>query len=462
MEAKQENKIPVRPVEDFFDNEYKGYAIYTIENRAIPSVIDGFKPTQRKVAHVANQVWKTGSEKPLKVFQLAGTVAANAYYHHGNASLEGAIIGMAQDFKSSMPIFQGIGQFGSLRSPEAGAPRYVGVKFNENFRLLYKDFELTTPQFEEGEEIEPHFFLPIVPTVLLNGGSGIAVGFATNILNRNPLDLIDACVNVLDGKTVKELKPWIRGFDGTFDVAPDNPKSWLIRGKYDVKNTSTVEVTEIPPGFTYEKYESLLEGLVEKGTLHAYDDHTSGKIHYVLKFPRQTLADLLKKGKLDDVLKMQERETENYTTLDEHGKLKVFNSVAEIVEYFVNFRLTFYEKRKARLLVDLAHDVKFLSNRARFIKAIIDKELTVNGVKKTDLVNTLENMGFDKEDDTYDYLLSMPIQTLTKEKYDELCKKVDVKQKELDKVNRTSHEKMYRDDLALLRNQVQKEFTSTK
>jgi len=454
--------IPKRKVDEFFDNEYLNYAKYVVENRAIPSVIDGFKPTQRKVAHVANQVWKTGNEKPLKVFQLAGTVAANAYYHHGNASLEGAIIGMAQDFKSSMPIFQGIGQFGSLRSPEAGAPRYVGVKFNENFRLLYKDFELTTPQFEEGEEIEPRFFLPIVPTVLLNGGSGIAVGFATNILNRNPLDLIDACVDVLDGKTVKTLKPWIRGFDGTFDVAPDNPKSWLIRGKYNVKNTSTVEITEIPPGFTYEKYESLLEGLVEKGTLHAYDDHTSGKINYVLKFPRQTLTDLLKKGKLDDVLKMQERETENYTTLDEHGKLKVFNNVTDLVEYFVNFRLSFYEKRKAHLLVDLARDVKFLSNRARFIKSIVDKELAVNGVKKIDLVNTLESMGFDKEEGTFDYLLSMPIQTLTKEKYDELCKKVDAKQKELDKVNRTSHEKMYRDDLALLRTQVQKEFASTK
>lgn len=450
--------IPARKIDDFFNNEYLNYAKYVVENRAIPSIIDGFKPTQRKVAHVANQVWKTGNEKPLKVFQLAGTVAANAYYHHGNASLEGAIIGMAQDFKSSMPIFQGIGQFGSLRSPEAGAPRYVGVKFNDNFRLLYKDFELTTPQFEEGEQIEPKFFLPVVPTVLLNGGAGIAVGFATNILNRNPLDLIDACIDALDGKPVKTLKPWIKGFAGTFDVAPDNHKSWIIRGKYDVKNTSTVEITEIPPSFTYEKYESLLEGLVEKGTLHAYDDHSSGKIHYVLKFPRQILSDLLKKGKLDDVLKMQERETENYTTLDENGKLKVFDNVADMVNYFVEIRLKFYEKRKARLEVDLELDVKFLSNRARFVKSIIDKTLVVSGVKKSSLVDTLSTMGFDKEEGTYDYLLSMPIQTLTQEKYDELCKRVDAKSKELEKVKRTTHEKMYREDLTALRSQVAKEF----
>ncbi len=456
----QTSKPPSRSLEDFFNNEYLNYAKYVVENRAIPSVIDGFKPTQRKVAHVANQVWKTGNEKPLKVFQLAGTVAANAYYHHGNASLEGSIIGMAQDFKSSMPIFQGIGQFGSLRSPEAGAPRYVGVKFNENFRLLYKDFELTTPQYEEGEEIEPRFFLPIIPTVLLNGGSGIAVGFATNILNRHPLNLIDACFDVLDGKPVRQLKPWIKGFAGTFDVSPDNPKGWVIRGVYDVKNMSTVEITEIPPSYTYEKYEAILDGLVEKGVLHSYDDHSSGNVHYVLKFPRQTLADIQNRKKLDDVLRMQEKEGENYTTLDENGKLKVFDNVSQIVEYFVSFRLRFYDLRKEHLIKELEAELKNLTNRARFIKAILDKQLVVNGVKKNDLIKTMEAMGFVKQDESYDYLLTMHIQTLTHEKYEELNKRVTAREKELEKIKKTTPEKMYRDDLTQLRNQVEKSFTT--
>ena len=106
--SEQKNETPKRSIRDFFDNEYLNYAKYVVESRAIPSVIDGFKPTQRKVAHAANKVWKTGNEKPLKVFQLAGTVAATTFYHHGNASLESTIIGMAQDFKNSMPIFKGI------------------------------------------------------------------------------------------------------------------------------------------------------------------------------------------------------------------------------------------------------------------------------------------------------------------------------------------------------------------
>ena len=124
--------VKERTVTDFFDKELRDYALYTVENRAIPSLIDGFKPSQRKIAHTANQVWKTGKEKPMKVFQLGGLAASMTMFHHG--SLDGTIIGMAQTFKNSMPIFQGVGQFGSLRSPEAGAPRYVGVKFNKNFR----------------------------------------------------------------------------------------------------------------------------------------------------------------------------------------------------------------------------------------------------------------------------------------------------------------------------------------
>jgi DNA topoisomerase-2 len=460
METQQVTTIPVRPIEDFFDNEYLGYSRHVVENRAIPSVIDGFKPSQRKIAFVANRVFKTGGEKPLKVFQLAGRIASEAFYHHGGGSLEAAITTMTQEFKNSMPIFQGIGQFGSLRSPEAGAARYIGVKFNDNFRLLYKDFDLVDPQHEEGEEIEPKFFLPIIPTVLLNGGSGIAVGFATNILNRHPLDLIDACMDKLDGKKIRDLRPWIKGFHGTFDRSPDSPRSWSIKGSYTVKNTSTVEVTEIPPSFTYEKYESYLDGLVEKGVLSSYDDHSSDRVHYVLKFPRTNLAELQKKNKLDDILKMREGEGENLTTLDENGKLKVFERAEEIVDYFVDFRLGYYGKRKARLLADLTRQIDLLDAKSRFIDAVIKGRIVVANEKKPDIIKAIEKESISKQDESYDFLLGMPIWSLTYEKYVELQRKLDETTKERDKVTKTSPEDFYRQDLKDLRKQVQKVYGS--
>jgi DNA topoisomerase-2 len=392
----------------------------------------------------------------MKVFQLGGQAAAISFFHHG--SLDGTIIGMTQEFKNSMPIFQGIGQFGSLRSPEAGAPRYIGVKFNDNFKLLYKDFDLTTPKFEEGEEIEPQFFLPIIPTVLLNGGSGIAVGFATNILNRHPLDLIDACVDALDGKKIRDLRPWIKGFRGTFERSPESPRSWSIKGTYSIKNTSTVEVTEIPPSFTYEKYEQHLDNLVEKGVLSSYDDHSSDRVHYVLKFPRTNLAELQKKNKLDDVLKMREGEGENLTTLDENGKLKVFERAEEIVSYFVGLRLGYYAKRKARLLADLTRQIDLLDAKARFIDAVIGGRIIVANEKKPDIIKAIEKEGIPKQDESYDFLLSMPIWSLTHEKYVELQRKLDETTKERDQVSRTSPEDFYRQDLKDLRKQVLKTY----
>ena len=445
-------KIKERTVEDFFDNELRNYAIYTIENRAIPSLIDGFKPSQRKIAHTASQVWKTGKEKPMKVFQLGGLAASMTMFHHG--SLDGTIIGMAQNFKNSMPIFQGVGQFGSLRSPEAGAPRYVGVKFNENFRLLYKDFDLVEEQEEEGEKIEPKFFLPIIPTVLLNGGSGIAVGFATNILNRHPKDLIDACLRVLSGKKCDALKPWIQGFIGDFNQVADAPKSWTIHGKYTVKNTTTVIVTEIPPSFTYEKYETHLESLITKGILVSYDDHSAETPHYVLKFRRAVLANLQKRKRLERTLKMHERVGENFTTLDEFGRLKIFESSQEIVEYFVNFRLQFYQLRKDRLISLLERDLQIMSNKKRFIESILQNKLAINNRLKKEIEKSLSTMSFEKIDRSYNYLLNMPIFSLTKERVEALQKTLSLKQKELDDVTNVSPHQMYVKDLRQLLKKV--------
>lgn len=454
MSENNQLQIPSRSVEDFFDNEYRDYAIYTIENRAIPSAIDGFKPSQRKIAYAANRLWKTGNEKPMKVFQLGGQAAALSFFHHG--SLDGTIVGMTQEFKNSMPIFQGIGQFGSLRSPTAGAARYIGVKFNDNFKLLYKDFDLTTPKYEEGEEIEPQFFLPIIPTVLLNGGSGIAVGFATNILNRHPLDLIDACLSLLEGGEVKLLRPWIRGFWGDIEQVEGTVKSWSFKGKWEVKNTTTVEVSEIPPSFTYEKYEAHLDSLVEKNVLSSYDDHSSDRVRYVLKFPRAGLADILKRDKMNDVLKMRESEGENLTTLDETGGLRIFESAEDVVRYFVKFRLGFYGKRKERLLSDIGREIDILDAKARFIDAIVHGRIIVANEKKSNIIASIENEGIQKQDDSYDFLIGMPIWSLTQEKYAELQKKLAQKKRERKVVESTSPSDFYKSDLLELRTHVEK------
>ena len=441
-----------RTVTSFFDKEYLDYARYVVENRAIPSCIDGLKPTQRKVVYIANKIWKTGNEKPMKLFQLAGRVAAEAFYHHGNTSLESSMVGMAQKFKNSLPLLEGVGQFGSLRSPAAGAPRYISAKLHPNFRLLYQDFDLLENKIEEGEKIEPAFFLPIVPTVILNGTSGIAVGFATNILNRNPKDVVDACISTLNNKRMKVLAPWIQEFKGTFTRDLENPKTWKIKGQYQIINTTTVKITAIPPNYTYERYEEILNLLQEKGIITSYDDNSSETIEYILKFKRSVLTNLISsEGKLERTLRLNTQETENLTTLDENGKLKIFDKAEDIVKHFVGVRLEWYQTRKDYLIDKTQKQLSLVTNKARFIKDIIDGKLKINNVPKEKIVTYLKTNKYDTVHGSYDYLLSMAIHSLTKERYEKLLLEKEGCIIALKTLKATDPKEMYLGDLKKLK-----------
>lgn len=383
-------------------------------------------------------------------------IGKNAKIVTHNSSLNSTIIGMAQSFKNSLPLLDEVGQFGSLRSPGAGAPRYISTKLNSNFRLIYKDFELVEKQFEEGYEIEPTFFLPIIPTVLLNGSSGIAVGFSTNILNRNPIDLIDSCLKSLEGKKFPEPLPFWNGFHGTVEKLEGESSSFRIKGIHTIENTNTVRITELPPSMTYQKYESILNTLCDKGSIATYDDNCKKNIDYTIKFQRVELQERIKKDQLEGLLKLIENETENLTCLDENGKLIVFKSVTELINYFVKFRLSYYDKRKDFILNELSRRNIYLSNRAKFIKLIIENKLNLRNVPKAEVIIQLEKLNFEKIEGSFDYLLNMTIQSMTKERYEALLKEIQENTDESIRISKTEPIEMYRTDLKELRKKLSK------
>lgn len=439
-----------KTISEFLSNEYKEFAMYVIESRAIPSLVDGLKPVHRKIIHVSNNIWKTGNEKTLKVFQLAGKIASDSYYHHGSSSLENAIVTMAQKFKNNAPLLEEEGQFGSLRSPQPGAARYIGTKLSDNFRLIYKDFELLEYKEEEGEKIEPYYFLPIIPTVLLNGTSGIAVGFASNILNRDVKELIDSCNKILNGKKIGDIKPHLNGFKGSFLQDKDNNKRWIIRGCFNKVNTSTIKITELPISMTYEKYEDILDELIDEKIIVSYENNCKDNIDYTIKMTRSDL-EKYDEDALFKILKLEEYSTEIYSTLDENGKLKIFESIPDIIDYFVNFRLTYYVKRKEYLLNKSNKELNILLNRGKFIKAIIDGKLKINNIPKDQIITGIESLKLDKIDDSYDYLLRMTIYSLTKEMYEKLKEEFKLKKEEIAKLEATDPKDMYLLDLSELK-----------
>jgi len=448
--------MKTRTVTDFLNCELKEYAIDILENRCIPSIIDSFKPSQRKVVYVAEKIWKTGNEKPMKVFQLTGRTAMEAYYHHGNQSMDDLITNMGQKFKNNMPILDGIGQYGTLRSPMAGASRYISTKLHQNFRLCFKDFELIENQIEEGIVVEPKFYLPIIPIIIVNSSISIGMGFASSILGRNPKDVIDNCINHIEGKKVKELKPWLSEFSGEWVRDADNKKKWYIHGKYEISNTKPeIHITELPPDMTFEKYEAYLDSLVDGKILRDYDNNSSSNIDYLLKFKKEEFDKIISdKEKLEKLLKINDSVTENLTTIDENEKLKVFDCVEDMLVYFVDFRMGYYQKRKDYLIGKWTEELNEMIMRAKFIKAIISRKLVVNNVPKDEIVSWLDENKFDKMDGSYSYLLNMPIHSLTKEKYDELLNKTKVKKEQIDEYSRKDTKEMYLEDLYELKRKI--------
>lgn len=443
-----------RTVTNFLNTEVKEYAEDILKNRCIPSCIDSFKPSQRKVVYVADKIWKSGNEKPMKVFQLTGRTAVEAYYHHGNQAMDALITNMGQVFKNNLPILDGIGQYGSLRSPVAGASRYIGTKLHPNFRLIFKDFDLLENQVEEGVVIEPKWYLPILPMVIINSSISIGMGYASNILGRNPKEVTQACIDYLNGKKIKELKPYQPEFTGTWKRDNENKNKWLISGKYEIVNTTTVHVSDLPPDVTFEKYEAYLDSLVDKKIIKDYDNNASVSIDYTLKFKREDLQKLIDEDRLETVLKIHDSETENLTTIDENGKLKIFDCAEDILRYFVDFRLTWYQKRKDYLINKYIDEHKNLSNKAKFIQHIIQKKLNVNNKPKIEIVNYLETNKFDKINDSFDYLIGMPIYSLTKERYAELLKQCEEKKQLIADTKKRDIKDMYIDDLNELKKKL--------
>jgi DNA gyrase/topoisomerase IV subunit A len=438
--------MDTKKIEDFLTNEYKEFAMYSLEMRAIASVIDGFKPVQRKIVYVSGKVWKTGREKPLKVFQLSGKVASDSFYHHGDKSLSDAIINMAQSFKNNAPLLDEDGQFGSLRSPEAGAPRYIGTRLNSNYLKIYKDSNLLENQVEEGEKIEPKFLLPIIPMVLVNGGGGIAVGFKSNILNRDVKQVARDCLNFLKTGKSKNIPPSLNGFTGTYTNDDTDHKKWIISGVYTKVNTTTINITELPPTMTYEKYETHLEKLVNDGIITSYEDNCKDDVNYVIKMKRADLAKFTNE-QIVKILKLEEKQHELYNTLDENGKLMIFENVSDIVKYFVKYRLKWYDVRKKNIIGEITRDLSFMDNRSKFISLIIKGAVVVNNKRKADIEKMISKHKLDKIDGSYDYLLRIPIHNLTKENYDKIKEDILLKKKELVDMKKKKPKDIYMEEL---------------
>lgn len=400
----------------FFNTDYVDFASYS-NLRMIASVVDGQKNSSRKVLYT---IMEKNIKDEIKVSQLGSKVAEFTEYLHGN--LDGVIVNLAQNFPgtNNIALLTREGNFGTRFTQEASASRYIYTFGSSDFFKLFNkaDSEVLLHQTFEGTRIEPRFFVPELPLILINGSEGVSSGFAQKILPRNPVSITKAIKAILADKKVDPtlLTPYYVGFNGTIERG-DTPTQWVIKGLVKKTAMNKVEISEVPIGYDLRDYLDVLDGLEEKKIIQSYVDKSEDdKFLFEVTIASKTLKDSTD-DELLQMLKLVKRVSENYTAIDENNKIKIFDSALDILMHYTKIKLDYVAKRKANQLEAYQSEITVANSKYYFIKAIINGELVIGNRKKADIVSDLEKMDYiTTVNDSYDYLLNMNILSMTEER----------------------------------------------
>ena len=433
---------------DFFDGSLRLYSAHS-NVRGIPFIGDGFKEAQRKA--MWGMLDRGENAALISVERVSAHCAAVTDYHHGIGSMQGTLAGLAQNFAGSNNVNFLVpeGQFGSRRSHEVAAARYIETKLHENFRKIFlKADDIILEQRRSGDlKLEPKYFIPLLPVILLNGAEGMGTGHSTHIFSYGVDDIKKAVIKLLDGKKLEDhtLVPSWNDFTGK--VVRDKVSGQVtVTGEVKVMTTSEVRVVELPVGIQSDKYEDILNKLEDQGKIKSYKNASDDTgFEFIIKVPRVTTC--LEHDELIKMLKLESRDTENLTVWNPNGEIQKYESVEKLLADFVTWRLERYEDRRREQIRISEEQIVWLEELIRFINFYIKNAKQFRDTGKKDLVELLKNNNFTQPE----RLLSMAIWNLTKDNIDELTKKLEDERKKLETLKEDSAEKMYRRELNALK-----------
>ncbi|XP_032378177.1 DNA topoisomerase 2-beta isoform X1 [Etheostoma spectabile] len=465
--------------------------------RSIPSLVDGLKPGQRKVLFTC---LKRNDKREVKVAQLAGSVAEMSAYHHGEQALMMTIVNLAQNFVGSnnVNILQPLGQFGTRINggKDAASPRYIFTMLSPLAKLLFPsgDSNLLKFLYDDNQKVEPEWYIPIIPLVLVNGAEGIGTGWACKIPNYDPREIVNNINRMLNHQDPLPMLPSYKNFKGVIHELGQN--QYLVSGEVSVIDRNTIEITELPVRTWTQAYkESVLEPMLQgsdktPALINDYKEyHTDTTVKFVVRMSEEKLAHAESVG-LHKVFKLQSSLTCNSMVLFDHmGCMKRYESVQDILREFFELRLHYYKLRKDWLLGSLGAEAAKLSNQARFVLEKIEGKITIENKSKRELIRMLVQKGYEsdpvaawsksqekaQEDDDHDgnesdssvdsgsssgpnfnYILNMPLWCLSKEKVEELLKQRDHKRSELNDLQKKQPEDLWKEDLAVFIEELDK------
>jgi DNA topoisomerase-2 len=456
---------------DFINKELIHFSNYD-NIRSVPSLLDGLKPSQRKVLYAT---FKRNLTTDMKVAQFVGYASEHTSYHHGEASMINTVISMAQNFVGSnnINVLDPSGQFGTrlMGGKDHSSARYIFTKLNDITRLIYHkdDDHVLNYLDDDGFKIEPDFYVPIIPMVLVNGCEGIGTGYSTYVPKFNPIDIINNILTrlknqkiALSTKSAKSIKftkltPWYRGFTGKIIKEKDN--MYLTKGIF-IKSENTIRITELPLTFWTESYKFFLDTVIiqKEYVSSIINNSTDTTVDFIIKFNDVDLLKKLTDSEIEKLFGLTKviNLTNMYLHSSNNNELKLYKNTTQIMEEFYVVRLEYYKKRKDYLLKKLNDEIMLLENKVKFMNLIIQKKLDIFGKPKEVVEKLLTNNKLLKIDGNYDYLINMFIVYLTKEKVDEFTGLLNNKTKLYNSLKNKKIEDIWSDDLIALKNYYEK------
>ncbi|KAE8675459.1 Detected protein of confused Function [Hibiscus syriacus] len=391
--------------------------------RSIASVFDGFKTTQRKIIFCS---FKKNLTEAIKVSEFSGYVSEHSRYRHGVQSIHGTIISMAKDFVGSnnINLLMPSGIFGTHDEggKDAAKPRYLSVQLAPITRYLFPEVDDSLLDYLEVDDrlVEPRWYVPILPLVLVNGSEGIGTGWSSFVPKYDPREIVTNLKLLLDNKVTFEsmvpMKPWYKGFGGEIDEVPTSNSSYIISGVIETEET-TVRITELPVGLSADMYKKTLDSILSKeDSFEKYEcKQCNGKIIFEV-IMKEKMADdvLLEKLKLTTKVN-----TSNMHLFDGEGNIKKYNSIEEILAGFYRTRLDLYVKRKKAMEDALEQQISEKEIKLKFIRHIAERKIDVHR-KKPHVLADLRKAFPEATERDYDFLLSVTITDQLLEKFNEL------------------------------------------
>lgn len=453
------NNIDIRTITDFFNTDYKEFTQYVIETRALVSVIDGLKVGARKIMHAAfTGSLKDGKQK--KVPNLSGETLNFSIYPHGDNSLNSTIVTLSQEHKFNLNPLYIDSQNGSLRDDSVSSPRYLYVKLSKYARLWKTDIELTERLFDEGQFIEPKYYLPIIPMAIVNRQEGMCPGFRFYSMSYNPIDVIDACKKYLTDKNAFNkavIHPYVRGIKKANWKLENGV--WVNYGEFlwDSKK-KVLHITDLPFDMEYVDFEKILNKMLDAEEIARWSDFSEdGKVDYRLDCSKGTWYSSLKNGNIDEEviskLKLRRQLPDDLLwVLDENRKVRHFETIKDLISYFIDFRLKKYTERKSRLVKILEEQYKENCDLVKFIDLVCKGKLKIMNRSKADIKVDMDKVGLDMK------YISTPLSRCTIEERDELLEKNKKIKENLEYIKNTSETQLYLNDLDELRTELLPDF----